>query len=152
MYGVYLLKFHPGWSVRDSFLYASSYCVTYPFYAPLNLQADKLIILIIFFNRIMRSSPFLGQALRYVLFLTLESMILQCEQSLFFLLSHYISEHASGVRIEATRNKLLLPQSLLLCIINLHMFTFSLTAGGSEERGTTARGLLKVACTSFPLF
>lgn len=48
MYGVYLLKFHPGWSVRDSFLYAGSYCVTYPFYAPLNLQADKLIILIIF--------------------------------------------------------------------------------------------------------
>ena len=95
----------------------------------------------------------MGQALRYVLFLTFESMILQCEQSLFFfLLSHNISEHARGVRNEATRYKIPLPQSLLLCIINLHAFTFSLTAGGSEESRTTARGLLKVARTSFPLF
>ena len=86
----------------------------------------------------------MGQALRYVLFLTFESMILQCKQSLFFLLSHNISEHARGVTNEATRYKLPLPQSLLLCIINLHAFTFSLTAGGSEERRTTARGLLLV--------
>ena len=94
----------------------------------------------------------MGQALRYVLLLTLESMILECEQSLFFLLSHNISEHPRGVRNEATRYKLPLPQSLLLCIINLHMFTLSLTERGSEERRTTARGLLKVARTSFPLF
>lgn len=136
--------------LRCSFHYAGS--VSHPLYAPLNLRADKLVILIIFFNRIMRSSSFMGQALRYVLFLTFESMILQCKQSLFFLLSHNISEHARGVRNEATRYKLPLPQSLLLCIINLHAFTFSLTAGGSEERRTTARGLLKVARTSFPLF
>ena len=128
--------------LRCSFHYAGS--VSHPFYAPLNLRADKLVILIIFFYRIMRSSSFMGQALRYV--------ILQCKQSLFFLLSHNISEHARGVRNEATRYKLPLPQSLLLCIINLHAFTFSLTAGGSEERRTTARGLLKVARTSFPLF
>ena len=36
----------------------------------------------------------MGQALRYVLFLTFKSMILECEQSLFFLLSDNISEHA----------------------------------------------------------
>ena len=32
----------------------------------------------------------MGQALRYVLFLTFESMILQCEQSLFSFESQYI--------------------------------------------------------------
>ena len=39
------------------------------------------------------------------------------------------------MRNEATRKKLPLPQSLLLCIINLHMFTFSLTAVALRKEG-----------------
>ena len=119
---------------------------------PLNLQADKLIILIIFFLPNNEEFSFLGTSLEICAVSNFWINDLRLRAVSFFLLSHNISEHARGVRNEAIRYKLPLSQSLLLCIINLHMFTFSLTARGSEERRTTARGLLKVARTIFPLF
>ena len=43
----YLLKFHPGWSYAVVSI-MQVLTVSHPFYAPLNLRADKLVILIIF--------------------------------------------------------------------------------------------------------
>ena len=71
---------------------------------------------------------------------------IDCEQSLIFLLRHASRalvkgerggrEERAGRKTERRKNK------LLLFPINWRSFTFSLAAPGSEERRTTARGLL----------
>ena len=59
----------------------------------------------------------------------------------FALFPHSETWCPTGPRLSREKKKAEVPLSLLLCIIYLHNFTFSLAALCSEERKTTARGL-----------
>ena len=61
---------------------------------------------------------------------------IDCEQSLIFLLSHSRLSFVWGERLCCKERRLKPKQRK-----NLHIFTFSLTARGSEEKKTTAHDL-----------